>query len=80
MEGLHDSGKWETTGYNTGAFPHAVFVRFHASPVKAATAWPKPSLLALNALTSAADLTALPPDAFQSDAPIVPQPYYQAPM
>lgn len=32
LEELHDSGKWEVTGYNTGAFAHSVNVRFHVRP------------------------------------------------
>lgn len=32
---LHDSGAWQVTGYNTGAFPHSVHVRFHTRPVPA---------------------------------------------
>lgn len=33
FDGLHDSGKWEVTGYNTGVFPHVVNVRFHVAPI-----------------------------------------------
>lgn len=33
LASLHDSGKWEVSGYNTGSFPHAINVRFHVSPI-----------------------------------------------
>lgn len=33
---LHDSGKWELTGYNLGTFAHAVNVRFHVRPITGA--------------------------------------------
>jgi hypothetical protein len=33
LAALHDSGKWELTGYNLGTFPHVVNVRFHVRPI-----------------------------------------------
>lgn len=33
LEGLHDSGKWELTGYNLGTFAHTVNIRFHVRPI-----------------------------------------------
>jgi len=80
VEGLHDSGKWEITGYNLGAFPHTVYVRFHAAPIRPAASWPTPGPLPLETLTSAADLTRAPPDAFTSRRRMGPSPYYQAPI
>lgn len=80
VEGLHDSGKWEITGYNLGAFPHTVYVRFHASPIAPSTRWPSPAPLPLYSLTSAADLTAAPARAFASRRRIVAQQTYQAPV
>lgn len=79
VENLHDSGKWEITGYNTGAFPHTVYLRFHASPVGKSPAWPKPAPVPLLTLTSAPDLTRLPAEAFTSRRRIVTPPYYQMP-
>lgn len=29
VEGLHTSGSWQARGYNTGTFPHSVFLTFH---------------------------------------------------
>lgn len=29
MEGLHDSGAWQVTGYNLGNQPHTVMLEFH---------------------------------------------------
>lgn len=80
VEGLHDSGKWEITGYNLGAFPHTVYVRFHASPIHKPAAWPQPGPLPLDALTSAIDLTRVPPEAFKSRRPMRINPDYQAPI
>jgi len=79
LEGLHDSGKWEIQGYNTGTHPHVVNVRFHVSPIGRAASWPNPPLLPLYSLTSAVDLTKVPPKAFQRDAPLRPPVQYQAP-
>lgn len=31
--GLHTSGDWHVTGYNTGAYPHAINLEFLVSPV-----------------------------------------------
>jgi hypothetical protein len=28
LDGLPDSGAWQVTGYNTGAFPHTVYLAF----------------------------------------------------
>lgn len=28
LEGLHTSGDWNVTGYNTGAYPHTVYLEF----------------------------------------------------
>jgi hypothetical protein len=39
---LHDSGKWEVTGYNLGAFAHAINVRFHVSPITGSRALADP--------------------------------------
>lgn len=80
VEGLHDSGKWEITGYNLGTFPHSVYVRFHASPIGPASRWPDHAPLPLYSLTSAADLTKAPPNAFTSRRRMVPQTIYQAPV
>lgn len=76
---LHDSGKWEITGYNTGTFPHTVYVRFHTSAIAPKVTWPSPALLPLYALTSAPDLTQVPARAFTSHRRIVLPPYYQPP-
>lgn len=80
VEGLHDSGKWEITGYNTGTFPHTVYVRFHASPITRLAGWPGVQLAPLMTLTSAADLTAVPADAFTSAHKMTVPPLYQAPL
>lgn len=79
IEGLHDSGKWEVTAYNLGTFPHTVYVRLHASPSRAALVWPNPMPLPLLTLTSAPDLTAVPPEAFTSHRRIVAPRYYEIP-
>lgn len=40
LDGYPDSGAWQVIGYNTGSFPHSVFLTFHldlvirANPVK----------------------------------------------
>lgn len=79
LQGLHDSGKWEVTGYNLGTFAHGVYVRFHATPIGPAPGWPKPAPLPLQSLTSAADLTAAPAEAFTSRRRMVRSRIYQAP-
>lgn len=33
IENLHNTGDWHVTGYNTGAFPHAVRLEFLVSPI-----------------------------------------------
>lgn len=33
MEKLHNTGDWHVTGYNTGQFPHTVYLEFAVSPV-----------------------------------------------
>lgn len=33
LEDMHDSGAWQVTAYNTGAFPHTIRVRFHVRPI-----------------------------------------------
>lgn len=33
LDGLPDSGAFEVTGYNLGAFPHTVYVTYMASPL-----------------------------------------------
>lgn len=39
LDGYPDSGAWQVIGYNTGSFPHSVFLVFHldliASPAPA---------------------------------------------
>jgi hypothetical protein len=35
VDGYPDSGAWQVTGYNTGAFPHSVYLVFHLDLVKA---------------------------------------------
>lgn len=42
LDSLHDSGKWEVTGYNTGANPHILNVRFHVRPIPEGLAGPYP--------------------------------------
>ena len=79
LEDLHDSGKWEVQGYNTGTHNHSVHVRFHVSPIGRKGSWPNPPLISLYSLTSAADLTAAPPEAFQSAARLRPPVQYRAP-
>lgn len=79
VEGLHDSGKWEITGYNLGTFPHTVYVRFHASPIGSKAPWPNPVPIPLLTLTSAPDLTRVPVEALPSRRRIVIPPYYQMP-
>jgi len=32
-DGLHDSGKWDVTAYNTGVFPHTIHVTFHCEVI-----------------------------------------------
>lgn len=80
IEGLHDSGKWEVTAYNTGAFSHTVYVRLHASPAVATYRWPRPAPLPLDTLTSAPDLTKVPPAAFTSRRIMRAAPFYQGPI
>lgn len=80
VQGLHDSGKWEVTGYNLGTFPHSVYVRLHASPIGPASRYPPNAVLPLYSLTSAADLTRAPARAFASKRRMVPQTTYQAPV
>jgi hypothetical protein len=80
VTGLHDSGKWEVTGYNLGTFPHSVYVRLHASPIGPASRYPPNAVLPLYSLTSAADLTAAPARAFASKRRLAPQTIYQAPV
>lgn len=31
---LHNTGAWQVTGYNTGAFNHSVFLEFHTRPIQ----------------------------------------------
>lgn len=31
---LPDSGAWQLTGYNTGTFPHTVYVTFHLAAIR----------------------------------------------
>lgn len=33
IEGLPDSGAWQLTGYNTGNFPHTVYLYFFTTPI-----------------------------------------------
>lgn len=80
VEGLHDSGKWEITGYNTGAFPHTVYVRFHTAPITKQMPWPGVQFIPLIQLTSAKDLTTVPADAFTSRHKLVLPSIYQAPL
>ena len=54
VRGQPDSGAWEVTGYNTGAYPHTVYIDFMLEPVSTPAAAPVPDLAA------AADLSAPP--------------------
>jgi hypothetical protein len=60
LEGQHDSGSWEFTGYNTGQFPHTVTVRFLVDPV---TTRPVGALAPIpaDAISSAGDGFGVPP-------------------
>lgn len=49
LQGQPDSGQWEVTGYNTGGFPHTVYLDFLLDLITAA---PQPVTLASNAAVS----------------------------
>jgi hypothetical protein len=36
LDSLHTSGDWNVTGYNTGNYPHTVYLEFLVSPIVAA--------------------------------------------
>ena len=40
LDGQPDSGAWQVTGYNTGQFPHTVYLDFHVDLVQLAPAGP----------------------------------------
>lgn len=39
---LHDSGKWDVTAYNTGAFPHTIHISMYVSLILPAVVIPVP--------------------------------------
>ena len=46
LDRLPDSGDWQVAGYNTGTFPHTIYVTFYAAVIRAAVALPMPLGLA----------------------------------
>ena len=55
LDGYPDSGAWQVIGYNTGAFPHSVFLVFHVNSVRRPP--PVPSVLDGRQLAPVADLS-----------------------
>lgn len=33
LAGLHNTGDWNVTGYNLGAYPHTIYLEFMVSPI-----------------------------------------------
>lgn len=55
LDGYPDSGSWQVIGYNTGAFPHSVFITLHLDlPSKPV---PAPVLIGGLALSGVMDLS-----------------------
>lgn len=42
LDGYPDSGSWQVIGYNTGAYPHSVFLTFHCNSVSRPAPVPSP--------------------------------------
>ena len=59
VEGLPDSGAWQLTGYNTGLFPHAVYLDFHLTVPR--PRYRPPTRLAPADLAMVGDLSAAGP-------------------
>jgi len=57
LDGYPDSGAWQVIGYNTGAYPHSVFLVFHLDLVERPR--PAPAQLAGPLLSPASDLSQL---------------------
>lgn len=50
LDGQPDSGAWQVTGYNTGVFPHAVYLDFHVDLIQRAAAGQPPQFAPAPAL------------------------------
>lgn len=61
LDGYPDSGAWQVIGYNTGAFPHSVFLVFHLDLLSRPAPTPGPI---------SAQLLAPVPDLSQAGAPV----------
>lgn len=63
LEGYWDSGSWDVFGYNTGTFPHSIYLTFQLNPITQPSTAPAP--------ISGSDLSNLPP---APAAPAAPNP------
>lgn len=55
MEGLHDSGQWELTAYNTDLYPHTIYLTFHLSLIT--QRWHPVELFSTQSLAPVPDLS-----------------------
>lgn len=55
LAGLHNTGDWHVTGYNTGAYPHSVTLDFWVRPISAGPP-PGARYAAIAALASAPEV------------------------
>jgi hypothetical protein len=52
LDGYIDSGAWQLTAYNTGAFPHTPEIVFEVDPTQAAAVLVGPQPLAVDSITA----------------------------
>lgn len=73
LEGLHDSGSWEFTGYNTGLHPHTLTVRFLVNLPGGLGPAAGPAPIAGNQLASAPSANFGPPPVELPPLPVIPE-------